>query len=558
MDQRYIHKNGSVVWADTQISVLRDKDGQLIHTIGWVQDITERKRVDEALKNEKQFSDAIIDSIPGIFFVLDDRSNFIRWNKNLEMLEGYTAEELRGMTGLETIAEEDRDIAAIAGREIRGKGYYTIIAHVMTKDKRKIPFLLTGFAAMVGEKQYIVGTGIDITEHRRAEEEKIQLQSQLLQAQKMEAVGLLAGGVAHDFNNILTAIIGYGGLAQRNVKNDPTTEGYIEQVLDAAGRAADLTKRLLAFSRKQVIEPELADLNEIVRNIEKMLRRIIPEDIEMNTVLSDGDIPVMVDGGQIEQVLMNLAVNASDAMPGGGDLVIQTDMVSVDSSYAEEHMFEKTGTYAVLTVSDTGVGIDEKTKENIFEPFFTTKEVGKGTGLGLSMVYGIIKQHDGNINVNSEVDRGTTFSIYLPMAETKREAISKPIETIPEGKGETIIIAEDEHQVRQSMRLILQNNGYKIIEAENGEDAVEKLMENRGAVSLVLLDVIMPGKNGREAYEEIKGLEPGIRTLFMSGYTDDIISKNGMIEEGFDFISKPIKPDILMRKIRYALDRQSC
>ncbi|MBF0506142.1 MAG: response regulator, partial [Nitrospirae bacterium] len=395
----------------------------------------------------------------------------------------------------------------------------------------------------------------DITERKKSEAEREKLEAQLRHSQKMEAIGTLAGGVAHDFNNILTAIMGYGGLAQMNVNNAAATQKYIQEMLDAANRAGDLTKRLLVFSRKQVIEPVLADLNDIVRNIEKMLRRIMREDIELSTVLSAGELPVLVDVGQIEQVLMNLVANARDAMPDGGHLVIQTDVANVDSRYAEAHIFENTGMHTVLTVSDTGVGMDQGTKESIFEPFFTTKEVGKGTGLGLSMVYGIIRQHNGNINVYSEVGKGTTFKIYLPLAQIKKEALSKPIQILPEGKGETIIIAEDEPQVRKSISLLLQENGYKIIEAENGEDALMKFRENRGEVSLVLLDVIMPVKNGREAYEEIKAIEPGIRTIFMSGYTDDIIAKKGILEEGFDFISKPIDFVTLMRKIRDVLDR---
>jgi PAS domain S-box-containing protein len=518
-------------------------------------EIMERKRAEAALAAEKLFSDAIIDSIPGIFFVLDDRGNFLRWNKNLEIVGGYTAEELRGLTGLETIAEEDRALGAIGIREVCKKGYYTNILQVLTKDKRQIPFLLTGFAVLVGGKQYILGTGIDITEHKRAEEEKIHLQAQLMQAQKMEAVGLLAGGVAHDFNNILTAILGYGSMAQKRLKDDATMQRYIQVILDAAKRAEDLTKRLLAFSRKQAIEPVFADLNEIVRNIEKMLRRVMREDIELHTILSAGELPVLVDVGQMEQVLMNLAANARDAMPDGGHLVIQTDAVNVDSRYAEAHLFENMGIYAVLTVSDTGVGIDQGTKENIFEPFFTTKEVGKGTGLGLSMAYGIIRQHHGNINVYSEVGKGTTFSIYLPLAQPKKEAISKPIQTdLPAGEGETIIIAEDEPQVREIMMSILKDNGYKIIVVENGEDAVRQFRENRGAVSLVLLDVIMPVKNGRQAYEEIKCIAPGIKTIFMSGYNDDIISKKWILQEGLTFISKPINPGTLTRKIREVLN----
>jgi CheY-like chemotaxis protein len=339
------------------------------------------------------------------------------------------------------------------------------------------------------------------------------------------------------------------------LKGDITTQGYIQEMLDAANRAAELTRGLLAFSRKQVINPVLIDLNEIVSNVGKMLKRIIGEDIALGTVLSTRELPVMVDAGQMEQVLMNLVTNARDAMPDGGLLTIQTDMVYVDSHYAEAHFSQNAYTYAVLKVSDTGLGMDQVTKENIFEPFFTTKEVGKGTGLGLSMVYGIIKQHNGNVRVYSEVERGTTFKIYLPLVQTEKEIIPMPIETLPEGKGETILIAEDEPQVRGSMRLILQEHGYKIIEAENGEDAVRIFQKNRDAVTLILLDVIMPVKNGREAYAEMNGIKPGVRTIFMSGYTDDIISKKGILEEGFQLISKPINPDTLMRKIREVLDR---
>jgi PAS domain S-box-containing protein len=388
----------------------------------------------------------------------------------------------------------------------------------------------------------------DITEHKN-------LEQQLLHSQKMEAIGQLAGGIAHDFNNILTAIIGYGELAQMNVKDNEKIHGYMQQVLDAADRAKDLTKRLLAFSRKQVIETVLADLNDILRNIEKMLRRTIREDIDLRAVLSSGELPVMVDVGQIEQVLINLVANARDAMPEGGHLVIETDTANIDSRYAEAHIFENTGMYAVLTVSDTGIGMDQETRESIFEPFFTTKEVGKGTGLGLSMVYGIIKQHNGSINVYSEIGKGTTFRIYLPLVQTKIETISKPVQIPARGEGETIIIAEDEPQVRESMSLILQKSGYKIIEAENGQDAVKKFKDNRGTVSLVLLDVIMPVKNGLEAYEEIKEIDPSIKTIFMSGYTDVIISRKRLLEEGITFISKPINTATLMEKIRDTLDR---
>ncbi len=484
----------------------------------------------------------------------DITNNIAVWDDRMLELYGLTPATFPG--GVEawqnSLHPEDRDKTIEEYRAaLRGDKEWDIEFRVLHPTGTVKHIRANGIVIRDSEGNPIrmLGINYDVSGQRKLEE-------QLRHSQKMEGIGTLAGGVAHDFNNILTAIIGYGSMAQKRLKDDATIQRYIQVILEAAKRAEELTKRLLAFSRKQVIEPVFADLNEIVRNIEKMLRRLLREEIELRTILSSGELPVLVDVGQMEQVLINLAANAQDAIPDGGHLVIQTDAVNVDSRYAESHLFDNMGMYAVLTVSDTGVGMDHGTKENIFEPFFTTKEVGKGTGLGLSMVYGIIKQHNGNINVYSEVGKGTTFKIYLPLARTKKEAISKPIKTaLPRGKGETIIIAEDELQVRESIRLLLQENGYEMIEAENGEDAVRKFKENRGTVSLVLLDVIMPVKNGREANEEIKGIEPGVKTIFMSGYTDDIISKKGILEEGFDFISKPIDPGTLMRKIREVLNR---
>ena len=440
--------------------------------------------------------------------------------------------------------------ASIALTPIRDKN--RIIGLIQLNDRQKGRFSINRVKMLEGIASHI-GAALM---RKKAENEKAKLEAQLYQSQKMESIGILAGGVAHDFNNILMAIVSYGYMTKEMLKDNTTARSYIEEILDSANRASELTRGLLAFSRKQTITPVLVDLNEIVRKIEKILCRLIREDIKLSTVLSTSELPVLVDAGQIELVLINLATNARDAMPDGGDLVIKTEAVHVDSHYSETHFFQTADEYAVLTVSDTGVGIDKENTENIFEPFFTTKEVGKGTGLGLSIAYGIIKQHNGNIRVYSEAGHGTTFKIYLPMAEEGRETVFEPkIETPPAGKGETIIIAEDEPQVRKSLRLILQHNGYKIIEAENGADAVRKFQENRSAVSLILLDVIMPVKNGREAYEKIKSIEPSVKTIFMSGYTDDIIAKKGLLEEGFDLISKPINPDTLIRKIRDILDR---
>jgi len=543
------HGKGAYIWVTA--SPLFDNNGNMIGAIESIRDISDRKRFEDALSKSEEKYRTLFEESKDAVYMSTPEGRFLDINQASVELFGYSSkEELLAIDIPNDLYfnPEDRKIFEMMVYE---KGFvkdYEI--EMKTKDGRKLSILST--SSVVKDEQGAIkayrGIMHDITEHKN-------LQQQLHHSQKMEGIGTLAGGVAHDFNNILTAIVGYGSMAQMRLKDDTITHGYIQQILEAADSAGDLTKRLLAFSRKQVIEPVLADLNEIVRNIEKMLRRIVGEDIELSTVLSAAELPVMVDVGQMEQVLINLAANARDAMPEGGHLVIQTDTINVDSIYAEAHFFENAGMYAVLMVSDTGVGMDEWTKENMFEPFFTTKEVGKGTGLGLSMVYGIIKQHNGNINVYSVVSKGTTFKIYLPLAQTTREAMSKPIETLPEGKGETIMVAEDEPQVRKIIMTLLQENGYEIIEAKNGEEAALIFKENRGKVSLVLLDVIMPVKNGKEAYEEIKGLEPGIKTIFMSGYTDDIISKKGILEEGFDFISKPINPDTLMRKIREVLNR---
>lgn len=394
----------------------------------------------------------------------------------------------------------------------------------------------------------VIRVGRDVTEQYRLEE-------QLRQSQKMEAIGTLAGGIAHDFNNVMTAIIGFGTMAKRRHKDDPTSQEFIKEILDGANRAAELTRGLLAFSRKQALSPKLHDLNSIIGNMEKMLRRIIGEDIEFSTVLNSKDIMVMVDAAQIDQVLLNLATNARDAMPNGGHLIIKTDVVDIDDGYPRMHLLESTGKYAVLTISDTGTGMDLKTKENIFEPFFTTKDVGKGTGLGLAMVYGIIRQHGGNINVYSEPGQGTTFRIYLPIANpVADEEIPENVGPITSGKGEMILIAEDEAQVRKIIKFVLEGGGYNVIEAENGKEAVRKFRENMDKVSLIILDVIMPLKNGRDAYEDIKVIRPDIKAIFMSGYTDDIIAKKGILEAGFDFIPKPIDPNMLLRKIKEVLD----
>jgi len=388
----------------------------------------------------------------------------------------------------------------------------------------------------------------DITEHRK-------LEDQLRQAQKMEAVGQLAGGIAHDFNNILTAIIGYGNLLQMKMDEDGPLRTYVDQMLASSERAANLTQSLLTFSRKQIINPRPVNLNNIIKGVEKLLLRIIGETIEFKAIVADETLTVMADSGQIEQALINLCTNARDAMPRGGLLTIETGAVEIDEEFTKAHAYGTPGVYAVISVADTGGGLDEKTRQKIFEPFFTTKEMGKGTGLGLSIVYGIIKQHNGYINVYSELGKGTTFRIYLPLVKL---AISeeKPVEVVSvKGGTETIMVGEDDAEVRKLTKTVLEEFGYRTIEAVDGEDVIEKFNEDRNSIKLIILDIVMPKKSGREAYEEIRKIAPDMKVIFTSGYTADLVHKKKILEEGLEFISKPVSPRELLKKVRDVLDR---
>lgn len=396
--------------------------------------------------------------------------------------------------------------------------------------------------------------GFNIYQRKIAEDEQRNLHGQLMQAQKMEAVGHLAGGVAHDFNNILTAIIGYANLLRKKVLAHEQLTFFADQILSASNRAAGLTRSLLAFSRKQVIEPKPADLNTIVQGIDKIAKRLIGEDIEFRTVLLNRSLTVMADSGQMEQALLNLCTNARDAMPHGGKLTIETGAVDVDEEARRLNFLDRTGWYGIICVSDTGAGMDEKTKSQIFEPFFTTKEVGKGTGLGLSIVYGIIKQHNGTINVYSETGKGMTFKIYLPLIAAAGEAALPKAEARPAGGNETILLAEDENDVRVLITHVLRDAGYSVIEAVTGEEAVKQFAEHADRISLLLSDVIMPKMNGKDAYDQIKGTRPDVKVLFMSGYTADNIKSKGILADGVPLLTKPIIPDQLLRKVREVLD----
>ena len=426
---------------------------------------------------------------------------------------------------------------------------YDIEMRLRTKDDLYLRFRSRGQAEWNerGEAVRMAGGITDITERGEMEE-------QLRQSQKMEAVGQLAGGVAHDFNNILTVIAGYANILRMDMNPDHKQSELVEQIIAAAERAAQLTRGLLAFSRKQAMAPQKMDVAEIVQRVEKFLVRVIGEDIHLKTELLADPLPVFVDLGQMEQVLINLAANARDAMmANGGVFTISTGLLDVDASAAP--FCGAPGRYAVVTVSDNGKGMDAETEKRVFEPFFTTKEVGKGTGLGMAIVYGIVQQHKGFIKVSSEQGEGTTFTIYLPIIDDRPAVwFEKAVPAPPAAGTETILVAEDDPSVRNLVDMVLTKFGYQVILAEDGQEVVDSFLANRDKIGLILMDIIMPKKNGIEAFAEIKKMQPEVKVLFTSGYTSDFIQSRGM-QAGVELLMKPVQPVELLRRVREVLER---
>jgi two-component system cell cycle sensor histidine kinase/response regulator CckA len=399
----------------------------------------------------------------------------------------------------------------------------------------------------LGEEACVLAITRDITETEH-------LQAQSHQAQKMEAVGRLAGGIAHDFNNILGVIIGYSDLSLDLVSPESPVRGYMEQIKKASNRAGALTRQLLAFSRQQVVFPKILDLNEVVQNVTTMLRRMVSEDIAITFRPTFPIASIKADSGQVEQVLMNLVVNAGDAMPNGGEIIIETGHSELDEHYVSQHPGSHAGQYVALVVSDRGCGMDEKIKSKIFDPFFTTKGIGQGTGLGLSTVYGIVKQAGGTVFVYSEPGKGTTFRVYFPRVSEKAEALvlsHEPAE--PQRGSETILVVEDDKNLREVTVKLLQDGGYQVVEARDTEDALRIMASSEPEIDLLLTDVIMPDKSGTELARQAKECHPRIRSLFMSGYTGDLIGRQGVLMEEVSFLEKPFTRRSLLMKVYAAL-----
>ncbi|MCA9620894.1 MAG: response regulator, partial [Myxococcales bacterium] len=392
------------------------------------------------------------------------------------------------------------------------------------------------------------------TERKEAEEERARLEDQLRHAQKMESIGRLAGGIAHDFNNMLCAIMGQVALAKREPALSESLQQSLAEIGEAAERAANLTRQLLAFSRKQVLAPRVLDLGELIADLDSMLRRLIGEDIELRTVPEPELGLVRVDPTLMEQIVLNLAVNARDAMIDGGELLIETANVELDESYCERHADVRPGSYVMLAVSDTGVGIPEDVRDKIFEPFFTTKQLGRGTGLGLATVYGIVRQNEGRIEVYSEPGRGTSFKIYFPRVFEPADARPRRA-SLPDRVGtETVLVVEDDEMVRRLAERLLRRGGYTVIVAGSGAEALEVSAAHERAIDLLLTDVVMPGMNGRELARRLVAERPGLRVLFTSGYTDNVIAHHGVLDPGVHFLAKPYSLDALMSLVRQILD----
>jgi len=462
-----------------------------------------------------------MEQAPGSVFIMDSQMNFEYVNPHFTRLTGYSFEEAVGQnpnilkTG-ETSKEEYKQLweTILAGGEWRGE------FHNRKKDGDL--YWEQALIAPIRDNSYAITHFIAIKEDIT---ERKQLEGQLRQAQKMDAIGQLAGGIAHDFNNILTAIVGYASIMQLKLPGDSPLKRHAEQIVATSERGSSLTKGLLAFSRKQGSNPGVVDLNEIINRVHQLLLRLISEDIHLEINLEHKVLPVLVDSGQIEQVLMNLSTNARDAMPHGGSVVITTETVTLDSDFIIARGFGQPGRYVLLTFADSGDGMDADVVKHIFEPFYTTKDLGRGTGLGLSIIYGIIKEHKGYIVCHSTIGLGTIFQIYLPLLDSAPAAgLEKVEEKSADVQGKScILLAEDNETTRMFGREILEEFGYFVVEAVDGEEALEKFREQAGRISLVILDVIMPKMNGREVYDEIQRVDPGMPMLFCSGHTKNLM-----------------------------------
>lgn len=538
-------KDGSLYWANGTLTALYDSESRLRGFAKVTRDLTKRKQAEVFLQS------VLNNTIDGIISV-DQRGIITTFNQAAERIFGYSKDEVIGqnvrmlMTDRDAKAHDEHiqtylqtGIAKVIGtsRAVEGR----------RKDGSEFPVELSVTEFTIDSNRYFTGIIRDMSEKRKLEE-------QLRQAQKMEAVGQLAGGIAHDFNNMLTVISGYSQILLSSLDDEDPLRDSVKPIFEAGERAASLTRQLLAFSRQSVLEPKILDLNAEIQHLEKMLRRLIGEDVILSSSLDPNIDPILVDPGQLSQVIINIAVNARDAMPKGGKLTIGTRNVELDAEYVSTHAEIRPGRYVMLTISDTGVGMPASIKSRIFDPFFTTKGVGHGTGLGLAVVHGIVKQSGGDIDVYSEPGVGTTFKVYLPAVRSKEEKLSVALDEAKVYGNETVLIVEDEESVRHLATLILQSHGYQVLSATDGEDALHVLEGFEGTIDVLVTDVVMPNMDGRDLAERLRKMIPDLKVLYVSGYTDDAVVRHGLLQKEVAFLQKPYSSVSLTRKVRQVLD----
>ena len=545
-------KGGELYWDSVVVSPIRDTRGDIVHFLAVQEDITERKEREQTIRTSEERLRTLFETVNLIVLGIDadGRVNYV--NPYMLQLTGYTSEETVGRDYFERfIPVAQRPEITRAVQELRDTGkhaHYQNAIRTKAGAERVISWHSIVLRDPLGHPTGTLSIGEDITEHAK-------LEQQYRQAQKMEAVGRLAGGVAHDFNNLLTAIFGYTDLLAEDLGPDHPGHPDLQEIRTAATRASALTRQLLAFSRQQVLQPVVLNLNDVVADIQKMLHRLLGEDIDLQASLTNDLGNVRADPGQIEQVIMNLAVNARDAMPTGGKLTIETANVDLAEQYATTHPPVVPGSFVMLAVSDTGTGMDEATKAKAFEPFFTTKEPGQGTGLGLATVYGIVKQSGGYIWLYSEPGKGAAFKIYLPRVDELATPAVRPAARAGGVAGtETVLVAEDDDLLRPLASELLRKLGYHVLEARDSAEALKAARGHPGEIHLIVSDVVMPGGGGFELAKQIRAERPTMRVLFMSGYTDEAVVRHGLLERGLNYLQKPFTPAVLTRRVREVLD----
>jgi PAS domain S-box-containing protein len=562
-ETRMLNSKNEKVDIEITSKMLLNDQGKLIGLQGTTRDITERRKAEESLRESEEKFRSMSSAAQDAIIMIEENGKVVLWNNSAERILGYTHEEILGREFHAVLAPSHYKEAYTKGiNKFRKTGQgpavgKTIELEAVRKDGTEIPVELSLSAVMLSGRWCAIGILRDITDRKRAEEEKARIEDQYRQAQKMESVGRLAGGVAHDFNNMLGVILGYTDMSLEKI--DPAQPVYaaLQEIRKAADRSADLTRQLLAFARSQTVSPRVLDLNETLEGMLKMLHRLIGEDIDLVWLPGNGLWPVKVDPVQIDQVLANLCVNSRDAIAGVGKMTIETGKVVLDKSFCREHPGSVPGEYVLLTVSDNGCGMDKETLDNLFEPFFTTKEVGQGTGLGLATVYGIVKQNNGYIYVKSEPDEGTIFRIYLPRHVGKAAQMQKKDLAEPAKRGhETILLVEDEPAILKMATTMLERQGYNVLNAATPDEAIRLAGEYDSEIHLLITDVVMPKMNGLDLAKSISLLYPDIRQLFMSGYTANVIAHRRVLDEGVNFIQKPFSMQDLAAKVREVLDSE--